>query len=146
VTNGAVRLLARREHGRTELRNKLLLRDHPVGMIDDVLEQLAQQGLQSDQRFAEAYTRARTGRGYGSNKIRAELMSRDVDRDIIDAALANTDECWVENAVAALSKKYSNPVIAIGDLRQQAKMQRFLWSRGYNSEQIKLAIEHLTNP
>lgn len=145
--NTAVRLLARREHSRAELRKKLQLRSHRADLIELKLDDLAAKGLQSDERFAESYVRMRCKRGYGSNKIRAELMSRDVDRDMIEFALSNTEECWVENATTVLSKKFPN-VSYSGvdvDLRQRAKMQRYLWSRGYNSEQINLAIEHLSN-
>ncbi len=143
VRNGAIRLLARREHSRAELRNKLLLRSHPLGMINTVIEQLAERGLQSDVRFAESYTRMRIRRGYGGNKIRAELLSRDVPREIIEQALAETDECWIENATHVLQKKYAKYAKNDCNPRDMAKMQRFLWSRGYNSDEVKLAIERL---
>ncbi|MEM7260039.1 MAG: regulatory protein RecX [Pseudomonadota bacterium] len=143
VMNSAVRLLARREHSRTELRNKLLLRGQPIGIIDSVIDQLAEQGLQSDERFAESYTRMRIRRGYGSNKIRVELQARDVARDIIEKSFAETDECWIENATHVLAKKFLRNKSFDSSLRALAKMQRFLWSRGYNSEQVKIAIERL---
>jgi regulatory protein len=143
VENGAIRLLARREHSRTELRNKLLLRSYPSSIIEEVLDQLAEQGLQSDERFAESYTRARSQRGYGGNKIRAELMSRDVDRDTISVAIESLDDCWVEYAAAMLAKKYPDYSKNNASSLEHAKMQRYLWSRGYNSDQVKLAIRRL---
>lgn len=143
VLNTAVRLLARREHSRAELRNKLLLRSQPIGIIDDVLDHLAERGLQSDDRFAESYTRMRIRRGYGSTKIRVELQARDVARDVIERAFAETDECWIENATNVLAKKFLKNKSFDSSPRELAKMQRFLWSRGYNSEQVKLAIQIL---
>jgi len=143
VKGSALRLLAGREHSRTELRNKLLLRDFPANVVENVLDNLAGRGLQSDDRFAESYTRMRVNRGYGSRKIRAELVSRDVAGNIIDHALQNTEACWVENAAGLLSKKYANGSASVNNPRERAKMHRFLWSRGYNSDQIKQAINRL---
>lgn len=146
VRHTAVRLLARREHSRAELRDKLLKRKHPSDLIEQVLDQLAERNLQCDVRFAESYTRMRVQRGYGGNKIRAELQTRALSRDIIENALATYEAEWIDNAVSALQKKYSEGVLAQSSVKELAKMQRFLWSRGYNSADISSAIKSLRQP
>ena len=84
VRERAVRLLAIREHGRQELREKLRQRELPEDLIIPVLDQLADQGLQCDVRFAESFTRMRVSRGFGSDKIRADLQARHLERSIIE--------------------------------------------------------------
>ena len=58
----AVRLLARREHSRAELRQKLRLKhrnEAPLSdeLLDAVLDKLVEDGYQSDKRFAELLVR-----------------------------------------------------------------------------------------
>jgi regulatory protein len=60
----ALRLLARREHSELELRHKLIGRSFTDTIVDAVVIQLLDQGLLSDQRFAEVYARGRFERGY----------------------------------------------------------------------------------
>lgn len=153
VRHRAVRLLARRDHGRHELREKLLQRDLPAPAIDIALDQLAEKGLQCDVRFAESYTRMRVNRGFGPNKITADLQARRLSREIIKDAIADSDVDWTRNALHALLKKYGEPdnsysrVVADPEFgnsaSDRARMQRFLHSRGYNSTQITAAIKEL---
>ena len=145
VRHTAVRLLARREHSRAELHGKLLLRKYAQELIGPVLDQLAERGLQCDVRFAESYTRMRVQRGYGDNKIRAELQTRSLSRDIIDDALSVYSGEWADKAIAALQKKFSPMQLTDSNPRELAKMQRFLWSRGYTSADISMALKSVRN-
>ncbi len=153
VRHRAVRLLSRREHGRLELREKLLQRNLPAAEIDIALDQLAEKGLQCDVRFAESYTRMRVNRGFGPNKITADLQTRKLSREVIADAIAETEVNWISNAVSALLKKYGDPDNSCGRVTadvdfgksasDRARMQRFLHSRGYNHSQISAAINQL---
>ncbi len=145
VRHTAVRLLARREHSRAELHGKLRQRKYPHELIEPVLDQLAERGLQCDVRFAESYTRMRVQRGYGDNKIRSELQTRSLSREIIEDALAVYSGEWTDNAIAALQKKFSPTQLADSNTRELARMQRFLWSRGYNSADISIALKSVRN-
>lgn len=72
LRRGAMDLLARREHSRQELQLKLGRRfDVEPEIISRVVDQLAREGLQSNQRLAEAYLRYRSNRGQGPLKIKA---------------------------------------------------------------------------
>jgi len=51
----AIQLLTRREHSRQELTQKLLLKNYPRSEIDELLDALAKENLQSDFRFATTY-------------------------------------------------------------------------------------------
>lgn len=141
INNSAVRLLARREHSCHELRQKLLLREFPRDAIDAVLEQLIQQGYQSDARFAQAYANSRIRRGYGALKIQAELYERGVDKDLIAAVVPDDAEFWQEQLAAVWQKKFS-PSLEKLAWSEQARQMRFLQGRGFTTEQIKRAFSH----
>ena len=55
--------LARREHSRLELYQKLKQRQFEPDVINSELSKLLDEGLQSDERFAEAFLRSRIDKG-----------------------------------------------------------------------------------
>ena len=65
VRRSAMDLLARREYSTVELQRKLLVKFSAYEIIDQELTRLTCQGLLSDERFAEAYSRYRSGAGFG---------------------------------------------------------------------------------
>lgn len=130
----AVALLANREHSALELTRKL----HNAGFdeieIEQTLLKLQKSGLQSDQRFAESFIRSRSGRGYGSVRIRSELKERGVNPDIITDSLLHAEIDWFALAAEVRCKRFGeqNPE----DYKSRAKQQRFLQYRGFTHEQI----------
>jgi len=131
----ALRLLARREHSELELRHKLIGRSFTDTIVDAVVIQLLDQGLLSDQRFAEVYARGRFERGYGPLRIRAELRERGVSGDLTEQNLAELSRSWVESASQQRSKRFGRQFP--GDYRERAKQMRFLQQRGFTSDQIQ---------
>ncbi|OQX44617.1 MAG: hypothetical protein B0D85_06675, partial [Candidatus Sedimenticola endophacoides] len=69
-----MRLLAAREHTRAELRGKLASRCAEPQLLEQVIDELRERGLQSDGRFAEQYVSSRMRRGFGPLRIRRELQ------------------------------------------------------------------------
>ncbi|MCW8828610.1 MAG: recombination regulator RecX [Gammaproteobacteria bacterium] len=134
----AVGLLARREHSARELASKLTGRGVASEVSAEVLERLAADRLQSDERFAEAYLRQRSQKGYGPQRIAAELRERGIDDLLVAAALRQAEEegevDWFALAAAAYRKKFGSDRPA--DIRERAKRQRFMLYRGFSHEQI----------
>ncbi|WP_019158797.1 regulatory protein RecX [Brevibacterium senegalense] len=87
AANRAYAILAQRDHSRAELRTKLIARDHPEPVVDDLLDRLADARLLDDQRFAESFVRSqRQGRGSSQGAIRRSLRQKGVaDEDAADA-------------------------------------------------------------
>lgn len=139
----AVGLLARREHSARELVSKLHSRGFAPEVVDPVLARLAAERLQSDERFAEVYLRQRSEKGYGPERIRAELRERGIDDPLISTRFRQAEDegeiDWFERAEAAYAKKYGKRPIE--DLQERAKRQRFMQYRGFTHEQIAAAIE-----
>ena len=132
VRDAAVRLLARREHSRRELARKLGSRGHPNNLIDEIVRGLARDGLQSDDRFAQAFVRSALGRGQGPLKIRAGLTERGVDSDIASAYFDLDAHEWSERAASALRKRFGSAPVE--NRAEWAKRARFLAGRGFPSD------------
>ena len=85
------RLLTRRDHSYKELIEKLVVKGFDRFESQAIVDILAEQGWQSDQRFAESYTRYRIKKGFGPVKISFELQQRgivnvDLDSTLVDLA------------------------------------------------------------
>lgn len=101
--------------------------------------QLIQEGLLSDQRFAEVYARGRFERGYGPLRIRAELRERGVGSDLAEQMLAGLSRSWVESAGRQRSKRFGCHLPS--GYRERAKQKRFLQQRGFSSDQIQAVFD-----
>lgn len=134
----AIGLLARREHSRRELAHKLSLRGYDDTLIGQLLDELAAENLQSEQRFAESYIYGRQQRGYGPQRIRAELRERGLTDSLIEAELAAAGVDWFERAREAWGKRFGQPA---GDIQEKARQSRFLLNRGFSHDQIQYALE-----
>ncbi|WP_439102172.1 regulatory protein RecX [Congregibacter sp.] len=128
-------LLARREHSFSELQRKLARR-FDRGELDLALQKLADENLQSDERFAQSFTRERMLRGVGPLRIESELRQRGVRRSFIDQAIATVPGeeglSWRGVAKEALERKFGDQRPA--DLKEKARRLRFLGYRGFGEE------------
>lgn len=130
----ALRLLTHREHSRLELRIKLNARRFESAQIDEILNQLQIEGLQSDERFTEVYVRSRKQRGFGPLRIKAELRGKGIADEIISAYLNALSVDWVELAKTQYHKRFGDK--PAGDYKERAKRARFLQGRGFSKEVI----------
>ena len=134
----AMDLLARREHSRLELYQKLKQRQFEPDVINSELNKLLDEGLQSDERYAEAFLRSRIDKGKGPNIILSELSQRGIDELIASNVISNiTDEEWNDLAYEAMNKKLGNE--AELDYDKQLKLMKFLSNRGFTRSQIEKA-------
>ncbi|MDH3614188.1 MAG: recombination regulator RecX [Gammaproteobacteria bacterium] len=130
--------LARREHGRVELHNKLTKFGFDTNIVDDAVAQLVADGLQSDQRFVEAFVRSRINQGKGPARIRADLLEKRVDDSIIAEALQDVAQDWYDLAREVHKKKFGSERAA--DFKEKARQMRFLQSRGFEPDHIQAAV------
>lgn len=143
----AMDLLARREHSVGELQRKLhahvdgraKAQNLDAGVINDVLVQLQNEGLLSDERFTEAFVRYRSNNGYGPQRIQAELRERGVSEKIAATYLDVGDPQWFERALSVRNKRFGadNPK----DFKERARQVRFLQYRGFTTDQARQALE-----
>lgn len=134
----ALELLSHREHSTWELRQKLLSRQFPLAEVEQALQTLQQNGLQSDERYAQALVDARRGRGYGPVRIEKELRQHQIDRTIIQQVLQQQDEEWLAQARQAREKRFGEALPTLP--REKAKQAQFLYYRGFTGEQVRAAL------
>ena len=134
----AMGFLARREYGQTELVRKLTNKGYDRSMAEQAVVKLSEEGLQSDQRFADSFIQSRINQGKGPVRVRMDLGQRGVDDATTEHALSQARADWRELARDARHKKFGSrkPV----DFKAKAKQMRFLQYRGFESDHIQAAI------
>ena len=135
-----MRLLARREHGRRELYGKLTRKGFDPETVERVLDALASTGGLSDERYAQGFVRERLERGWGRDRIYAELMQRGIAETLAEAALEerSSREDGCERIEAVRRKKFGPD--KPNDYKEQARQARFLQYRGFPMDQIRSLI------
>ena len=103
---------------------------------------MADEGLQKDGRYADAYIRSRAERGYGPRRIAQELKARGVAADLVRAALQATEVDWDALARDVRRKKFRG---LPSDAQARAKQMRFLEYRGFDAAQIRQALRPAAN-
>jgi regulatory protein len=122
-----MRLLARREHSREELKRKLASHAEEGDDIDAVLDELAAKGWLSDARFAEQAIRSRARR-YGPVKLAHVLRAKGLDDDTIAAGFRAAGHEGEANLEAVWKSRFR---AAPADDRERARQVRFLQGRGF---------------
>lgn len=138
----ALARLARREHSRRELEHNLARAGAATDLIRQVLDDLAERGLQSDVRFAEGLVNSRAGRGQGAVRIRRELVECGVAVEVIDAAFVAAGIDWQRRATEVCREKFG-PTAAV-DWPERARRARFLSYRGFDADVIRVALKAVT--
>jgi regulatory protein len=128
----AMNLLSRREHSRRELRQKLIRRFPDEQLLEEQLQRLAEESLQSDERFAESFVRQRVERGYGLLRLRQDLRDKGLSDEEIAATLDAQAIDWYAVAEEVLLKKFGAAPAA--DMKEKARRCRFMQYRGFSSE------------
>ena len=124
----ATRALARREHSRRSLRERLLRARVSGQEADEVVEELLRLGLLDDGRFARERARVLAERGKGDAAIRFELDREGVDEAEIEGALAALDP-ERERAAQLVVRRGASPATA-----------RLLASRGFDEDVVAALV------
>ena len=136
-----VRLLSRREHSHQELLDKLAIKGFDRTDTQLIVDDLASQGWQSNQRFAESYSRYRIKKGYGPIKIICELQRRGIEDCDLDAVVMDLADGWGEILEQVYVKKYPDDKELTN--KEWLKRNRFLQQRGFSGEMIKTLFRDL---
>ena len=135
----ALDCLSRREYGSQELLRKMLLKDHDQDVSEQVLSELIEEDLLSDERFAEAMVSHGAFKGQGPRKIRHDLAKKSLDTHFVNAAFNSSTVDWFALCKEVRLKKYGaeNPK----EWKDKAKQMRFLQTRGFDTEQINASFK-----
>lgn len=135
----AMRLLARREHSREELRRKLSIHVQPGDDLEGVLQELQRRGWLSDARYAEQAIRAKARR-YGPIKLAHALRAKGVDESAIEAGFRAAGA----DGASSLERVWAARFDASPEgERERARQVRFLQGRGFALEDILRFLKDL---
>jgi regulatory protein len=134
----AMDFLARREYGRAELTTKLIGKGFDPDVVEKAIARLADEGLQSDKRFADNFAQSRINQGKGPVRIRIELAQRGIDDAAVEIALDGLSADWHGLAREIREKKFGPARPA--DFKDKARQMRFLQYRGFEPEQVQAAM------
>ena len=107
-------------------------------MLDSVLEELRNEGYQSDDRYTEAYVRTRVNKGDGPVKIRHALAGNGILPETIERYLDRGENFWSTLLSEVRDRKFG--ASAPSDYKEWARQARFLQNRGFTSEQIRNTV------
>jgi regulatory protein len=139
IREAALRVLALREHSRLELVRKLTRKGWSEPVVEQVVDELAEANLQSDERYAESYVRQRAGKAYGPVRIRAELAERGIGQAQAARALAAESPDWFAIAADWYEKRFGSEPPA--DLKEKSRRQQAMARRGFAHEHIRELME-----
>lgn len=139
--NAAIAMLARRDHGTTEIGRKLAQSGYTSEAIQLALAELGEGKLLDDRRYGANVVAYRAGRGQGPARIRSELRKSGLDDDSIEQAVKGGDVAPDFFALArqARSRKFGPDLPS--DWKERAKQARFLQYRGFSADQIRAAFD-----
>ena len=135
--------LARREHSFFELKHKLESKfpEADSSIIENVINILCSENLQSDARFTESYVDWKKKRRFGYLNIRANLNTKHIEDSIIDSYLF-VDDDWHEIANNLVGKRISQLGAINFDSRDYRRLVRFLQARGFKDSEICIAVRN----
>lgn len=139
----AMHLLEKMDKTRNQLESKLIQNGYPKEAIDAALEYVESYKYIDDKRYAYSYVRYY--KEFRSvNRIRNDLMSKGIKKDIITSALEeeyDVDERELINKLI-LKKGYD---FAESDKKEKDKLIRFLVSRGFCFDDILSVFNNYKN-
>lgn len=138
VKGAAVRLLARREHSRMELEQKIGARVAPE-LLAQALDALEAGGYLSDARFAAAYLRNKAAQGFGPMRIRGDMGRKGIGAELWQQSLEAEGIDWFEQARDLARRRFG--AVTQEDRKHYAKCMRYLLGRGYNLDQARYALQ-----
>jgi regulatory protein len=127
-----LRLLARREHSREEIRRRLASDEVDPPELEALLDELERSGWLSEKRMAEQLVRQAQGR-YGSRQVLERLRSKGVAGEPLAQAAQALEAQELESARSVWRKRFGR---LPATLQEKAKQARFLAGRGFSSEII----------
>ncbi len=126
--------LARREYGFEELVQRLIRDvDQTPDEARQLVQLLADNNLQSDERFVESFVRSRLAKLNGPLKIKAELRQRGINDGRIQQELSGQN--WHELAEQRRSRKFGEALPT--ERNEKARQMRHLAGQGFPESVVR---------
>lgn len=102
---------------------------------DFIVDFLNDEGYINDERYCRSYVKSKLNlKKWGVNKIKISLISKGVDRDIIDTVVSEIDQdSYREELIKLLENKKINES---DPYKRKAKLIRYAVSKGYSINDV----------
>jgi regulatory protein len=107
---------------------------------DFIVEFLQNEGFINDERYCRSYVKSKLNlKKWGVNKIKLSLITKGIDRDIIDEVFSEIDkDSYKEELINLLkNKKINEP----DPYKRKAKLIRYAIGKGYSISEVMEVIE-----
>lgn len=132
----ALRLLATREHSRSELQSKLQPHEQSPGALAQLLDDLQAKGFINEQRVLESVIHRRASK-LGVSRIRQELQAKGLAPEAVSQALDQLRDSELARAREVWRKRFGTQAL---DATERARQVRFLASRGFGGDTIRRVV------
>ncbi len=140
----AYKYLSVRSRSESEMVRHLSKNGRSPAMVEAVIGELKREGLLDDEAFSKEWIEAKkAGKAYGPLKIRADLIARGVDREIIDLSLNEDYPSEVQHDLAmALAQ---NKLASLGEdgLKAIRRLEAYLAGRGFEHNLARQVIREV---
>ena len=136
--NYAYRLLGFRARSEKELKSKISGKGYSRKITDRVVNDLSDEGLVDDKKFAADWIRTRLEYNPRSlSAIKYELLARGIDEDIAEKQLGDIALDFDEKEIVrGLIMKRMSIVVGLDKQKAKQRLYNFLKRRGFSSEII----------
>jgi regulatory protein len=142
--NAVNRLLKIRMRSELEIRGKLLQKGFSERVVDEVVQFFTKAKLINDRQFARMWINSRLIRPFGLSRIRFELHSKGIDKDIIESELSEIASGFDEDSVVCdLAKRRAAKFKNIKKDKLKQRVYGYLLRRGFSPSAVIKAIKKI---
>ena len=144
VLNKMAKYCAYQERCVKDVRDKLKTFDIPEEEKTKILDYLLDNRFVNDERFAKSFVHGKVNQsGWGVNKIRFHLIQKDIDKELIDKALGQTDEEVYRQRLIDILKTKSKTIKADSDFEKKRKLAAYAMQKGFESNLVWEVLKDL---
>lgn len=143
----AIDYLARREHSRAELEQKLTQKKFDAQVVSSLLDELEVLDYLSDERYSAMLVRSGFDRGHGPIRIKQKMKQKGISSALSAQSFDEFEGDWFSLAGDVWRRKFKDGLdenLAKQDraafYKEKSRQMRFLASRGFSMDQIEYAL------
>mgnify|MGYP001436899476 CR=1 FL=1 len=135
----ALRLLARREHSRSELTAKLAPHVQEGEDLAALLDALQARDFINEERVAQSVLHRRAPR-LGAQRVLQELRRKGLDEDLVRATARQLQDTELERARAVWRQRFGDAPAATTP-QERVRQMRFLAARGFAADVVRRVLQ-----
>ena len=127
-----------------DVRDKLKTFDIPEEEKTKILDYLLDNRFVNDERFVKSFVRGKVNQsGWGMNKIRFHLIQKNIDKELIDETLGQTNEEDYRQRLIDILKTKSKTIKADSDFEKKRKLAAYAMQKGFEGNLVWEVLKDL---